>query len=226
MSLINDALRRAKQAQKEAPPSNPTPISEFRPVEAPVQAARHGLGLLVPVSLGLVALMALLLLWELTRRGPATGAPPTGSALDVAARTAPAESTAAAVPAELPATHGTQSVGSNTGTGKPTSANAPESIASAPEHSNNLGAANSASSTNLASGPTEGLETNHVAAEPAPAPLRLQSIVYNPRRPSALISGRVLFIGDKIKDLRVTAIHSTDVVLTGTGSTNVLSLDP
>ena len=60
-----------------------------------------------------------------------------------------------------------------------------------------------------------------------PPPLKLQSIVFNPRSPSALINGRVLFIGDRIRDLRVTAIRRDEVVLTGVGRTNLLlSLEP
>ena len=56
--------------------------------------------------------------------------------------------------------------------------------------------------------------------------LKLQGIVFNPRRPSALINGRVMFVGDRVRDLRITAIHPGDVVLTGPGRTNILSLEP
>jgi hypothetical protein len=57
-----------------------------------------------------------------------------------------------------------------------------------------------------------------------PAPLRLQAIVYNPRRPSAMISGKTLFVGDKLGDLRVVAIDKESATLTGGGQTNILSL--
>jgi hypothetical protein len=72
-------------------------------------------------------------------------------------------------------------------------------------------------------------DTNHAAAaEPSTAasPLKLQGIVFNPRRPSALINGRVMFVGDRVRDLRITAIHPDDVVLAGANRTNVLSLEP
>lgn len=65
-----------------------------------------------------------------------------------------------------------------------------------------------------------------VATEPAPPPLKLQGIVYNPRRPSALINGRVVFVGDRIRDLKISAIHADNVVLTGVGRTNLLNLEP
>ena len=70
--------------------------------------------------------------------------------------------------------------------------------------------------------------TNAVAIAPAPqpkpAPLRLQAIVFNPKRPSALISGKTLFLGDKLGDARVVAIDRESATLVGGGKTNVLSL--
>ena len=47
MSLINDALKRAKQAQQSAPPPA-TPSLQLRPLESQPPAAR-GSGLVVPV---------------------------------------------------------------------------------------------------------------------------------------------------------------------------------
>jgi hypothetical protein len=59
---------------------------------------------------------------------------------------------------------------------------------------------------------------------PKPAPLRLQAIIFTPKRPSAMISGRTLYVGDKLGDLRVVAIDKESATLTGAGQTNVLSL--
>jgi len=70
--------------------------------------------------------------------------------------------------------------------------------------------------------------TNSVAIAPAPppkaAPLRLQAIVFNPKRPSALISGKTLFIGDRLGDAHVVAIDRESATLVGGGRTNILSL--
>ena len=41
-----------------------------------------------------------------------------------------------------------------------------------------------------------------------------------------MINGRILFIGDRIRDLRVTAIHQDYVALAGAGKSTVLSLEP
>jgi hypothetical protein len=62
------------------------------------------------------------------------------------------------------------------------------------------------------------------AAPPKPAPLRLQAIVYNPARPSAVISGKTLFLGDRIGEFRVVAISQESVSLAGGGQTNILNL--
>jgi hypothetical protein len=39
-----------------------------------------------------------------------------------------------------------------------------------------------------------------------------------------MISGRTLFVGDKLGDLRVVAIDQQSATLAGAGQTNVLSL--
>ena len=61
-------------------------------------------------------------------------------------------------------------------------------------------------------------------APPKPAPLRLQAIVFNPRRPSAMVSGKTLFVGDKLGDLRVVSISKDSAILVGGGQTNILTL--
>jgi hypothetical protein len=59
---------------------------------------------------------------------------------------------------------------------------------------------------------------------PKPAPLRLQAIFFNPKRPTAVISGKSVFVGDKVGDLRVLAIDQESATLVGAGKTNVLTL--
>jgi hypothetical protein len=64
-----------------------------------------------------------------------------------------------------------------------------------------------------------------VAAPPKTPPLRLQAIVFNPKQPSALISGKTVFVGDKLGDTRVVAIDRESATLVKSGQTNVLSLE-
>jgi cytoskeletal protein RodZ len=219
MSLINDALRRARQAQQEAPPPPVSP-THFKPVEPKTPPVRHGLGLLVPVSLGIIALLALLLLWEISKREPSSVHGQPKSTLNVAARVVvqSGSSTSSSKDQAL-------SPSSEGGT------NSSSITASAPTISATATRVDPPDSTNTSSlsVPIQQADTNHASAEVASATsnaLKLQGIVFNPRRPSALINGRVMFVGDRVRDLRITAIHPGDVVLTGPGRTNILSLEP
>jgi outer membrane biosynthesis protein TonB len=60
MSLINDALKRAKEAQPKAAASAPGP--QLRPVE-PQQTAGRGIGITMPGVLAVLLLAGLLALW-------------------------------------------------------------------------------------------------------------------------------------------------------------------
>ena len=79
MSLVNDALKRAKQAQQENPP--PVPPLQFRPVEPANEAQPGSPVLIVGAVLGLMVLIGLggLLVWAVAGKQ--------GAALQVEART-------------------------------------------------------------------------------------------------------------------------------------------
>lgn len=62
-------------------------------------------------------------------------------------------------------------------------------------------------------------------ASPSHPPLRLQGISFNPTRPSAILNGNTLFVGEKAAGWTVTAISSQTVTLQDdSGQTNTLSL--
>jgi hypothetical protein len=231
MSLINDALKRAKQANHETPAA-PPPVPHFRPVEPGPPAVRYGVGMLLPISLGAVALLALMLLWVLSNRDGSVTRTEPNAQREVAARTLPSPDAArsateaATAPSSIAGqtpNHSANAKSVGGATPAPTVA-APDSTSPTPS------VAPDALSTNLAPSASESADTNNVLTTalvpPTPAPLKLQGIVYNPKRPSALINGRVVFVGDRIQDLRILAIHSDAVLLAGAGRTNVLSLDP
>src|SRR2546430_16146046 len=69
MSLINDALKRAKQAQQQGRPSA-SPTLEFRPVE-PVQQRGRRLDWVAPAVVALVAVFALVFMWPWSAKNPA-----------------------------------------------------------------------------------------------------------------------------------------------------------
>jgi hypothetical protein len=68
--------------------------------------------------------------------------------------------------------------------------------------------------------------TNAVAAAPAPVfpTLKLQGVIWNPRRPSAVINGKSLFIGEKVERAVLTAIEQDSVKVTWNGEERVLTL--
>src|SRR5437899_1171526 len=59
---------------------------------------------------------------------------------------------------------------------------------------------------------------------PKPPPPRLQGILFDPAHPAAMISGRTLFIGDKLGEWRVVAISQESATLVKAGQTNLLTL--
>jgi hypothetical protein len=65
--------------------------------------------------------------------------------------------------------------------------------------------------------------TNEAAAPTLPA-LTLQGVVFSRTRPSAVISGKTVFLGDRVRDFRVMAIGQDSATLVGNGRTNVLRL--
>ncbi len=103
MSLINDALKRAKQAQHEAP-ARTTPEPQFRPVE-PGQVAGRSYGPWAGIGLAVVAVVLVIgaFLWF---RKPANNAPtepaPPAQAVAAAAPAPPSASGSTAPAASKP----------------------------------------------------------------------------------------------------------------------------
>ena len=219
MSLINDALRRAKAAQQEAPPP-PSPPPQFRPVEA-AQQVQPGLGLLGPAVWAIVALVAIFFGWQWAQTRGSTGPREVRALTPAAVNTPTAPQPASALAA--PRTPAPALAAQASPAPRPASRPSPVSGTAAPV----APAATSAPASSPAANPQESGANNTAAitvAPPKPAPLRLQAIVFNPKRPSALISGKTLFIGDKLGALRVVAIDQESATLVGAGQTNVFSL--
>jgi hypothetical protein len=168
-----------------------------------------------------VALLGLFLLWQIYQRNNVNRTAQPVAAEPQAAATTPAPNSAPLNSnAKLAAPNGSvpmQGPGA-AGSAAPVS---PDPAAS--------GAAVATAATNPVPSAAEAASTNAtIAAQPEPpkpAPLTLQGIVFNPRRPSVVINGRTLFVGDRIGQFRVAAIHPDSTVLIGAGRTNLLSLD-
>ncbi|HEY5909750.1 MAG TPA: hypothetical protein VJA21_04000 [Verrucomicrobiae bacterium] len=216
MSLINDALKRAKAAQEDAPSPPPSSL-QLRPVADTEIIARRGAGLLLPLALAIVALLILFFVWRYAPRGDAgTDSQASVSVSEVRARALPPQevvqptppaSVPSAVPAAAPETNAIISSVPSTPAEPPATAPAPaKSVAVA------------------AAAPTNSVAAPESQPSPPVGP-RLQGIVFDPARPSVVINGRTLFKGDKVAGFRVVAIGRDSVTLVSAGRTNVLTLE-
>lgn len=51
-------------------------------------------------------------------------------------------------------------------------------------------------------------------------PIAVQGIMYDPARPSAIVDGKTVYVGDRVQDFRVKKISKSTITLTGPGGTN------
>lgn len=63
-----------------------------------------------------------------------------------------------------------------------------------------------------------------VAEVVRPTVLKLQGIAFDPQKPSAIVNGRSLYLGDRVEKFRLVAISPVAVTLVSDTETNVLSL--
>lgn len=206
MSLINDALKRAQEAQQKNP-ATPPPGPPLRPAEPRHGRATGPMALLVAVLL-LVLAGTGLMLWQWTRMNaksppegkvvaqptpaPIADEPPAGVIQPAGQAAAVAQKPEAATPpARLP---------------QPNEPTAP--VDSPPPAQAQAGAATTAGTS----------------ATPQPAQLRLQGIFYSARGSTAIINGKSVGVGERIGEARVLAITQESVTLLIAGQTNVLML--
>jgi hypothetical protein len=197
MSLINDALKRTKDVQQQTPPAADGPA--LRPVD-PAQAkaassARSFLYIMVTA-----VIVGNFLLWLAFHEQPqgkdSKLSTPGGESTPSVAAIAPAAVTPPVVPTHAPVV----------ATNPPAPVAVEPTVSSAP-----------------ASNATSAAPAMVFAEPPKPTVLRLQSIIYG-TRPSAMIAGKFLFVGDSIQGHKVIAIDKETVTLAGNGQTNVLRL--
>ncbi len=203
MSLINDALKRARQTQPPAPTAESS-NHHLHPVE-PTHRVRHGLGVFVPLAFAGLALLVLLLVWQRYEglKAGRNNRPDSPSSLVAEAKSPPIADPAPAPPEPAKPSPGT------TPTPSP-------AVAAAAPVTPTAAVADSAP-TNAVAPPEPPVEK--------PAPLKLQGIVYSPKRASAVISGKTVFVGDRIRDYRVIAITQDSATLAGATEKQVLRLD-
>lgn len=242
MSLINDALKRAKTAHQQAPPSASIG-PQLKPVE-PQTPAHPAAGPMMPIAFAVVALLAVGLVWGLyksrsaadltsvrAQSSPAQDASAQATPLSEKDTPTPTTASRSPIPPSVPATVSNavlnpaaekQSIPAIAKTPVPVDNQA--NLASASDTNRDIAAASAGTNTsgNIPSASTN-LGSSQLASA-SPPPLKLQGVVFDPKRPSAVISGRTLFVGDRIRQMRVTAITADTAILVGAGRTNVLTM--
>lgn len=207
MSLINDALKRAKQAHTENP--TPTPDLPFRAAE-PVTNRNSGAPLL-PVAVLVIAVVlgGGLILLALQKRDAHVV-----HATQADAKPASTLSPVAEVPTASPTT---------TATTPAAQGEAPKSAAQMAEP------LVAAQSSGPASSSTVDAPIAAVAPEPPkPGVPKLQGIFYNPSRPSAVVNGKTVYVGSRAgeaRDFLVLEIGRQSVTVANGSQTNVLVLE-
>jgi hypothetical protein len=223
MSLINDALKRAKQAQAQS--SQAGDIPHLRPADPIPANARRGV-LIISVITGAAMGISLFIAWRAFQGHPAEK------------KQLPRELSQSATPGKS-AAHREGNVGdlpveaSVQETPSPKITSSLQKISQPAKFEQNLPGASSgtaivsapAGPPNPSSGDSISDNSPAVSALPLrPEPLRLQGIVFSVSHPAAMIAGKMLFIGDRLGEWRVTAITSDSATLITAGQTNTLTL--
>lgn len=224
MSLINDALKRARAT----PPPLPTLDTKPPAMQPVVERERKPTPLwpvfLLPVGLVLVFLLAGWFLWrglQARRNAAAATASPPAEKVVVAREQAlslPPLPRSEPAAAPDPATEPVPSAPSAASGTSPAAANPDKPVVGGPIQAN----AGTVSSPGAATG------TGTVAPQPPTSSkfmtLKLQGICYRPSNPSVMINNKTLFLGESIGEVKVTAITRTNVALECNGESHVLIL--
>jgi len=219
MSLINDALKRAKAAQQRhlaaAAPGLP-----LRPVD-PMQQPRRSANLLLSMAFGVVFALMAVLLWQGSQRRTT----PSQTAIPVVPTVLPAPATPAAAAAPTPAVPAIQTdLASQPSTSPGTSL----PVAGASEADATTPAVNATPVTDpppTAPSPANNAVPATIAASaPQPTPLKLQGILYRPANPVAVINGKTVGVGDRVGEAIVVSINQSSTLVVVAGQTNKLSL--
>lgn len=216
MSLINEALKRAKHAQKkDAPPL--VSSTTLRPTEPARPTDINPVNLL---PLLFIALMVIGggIVWIALRSGAALSGPQTVQAKSVPRSVAPSAKTESqpmigqpvTVPSR-PVAQPSPTVGLATDSATPASAPAQPTPVELP----------SISKATLTT--TQQVVTASAPPPPPPMP-KLQAIFYRPQRPTAVLDGRIVLIGKTIGEYRVVDISQESVTVVRAGQTNVLKM--
>jgi hypothetical protein len=198
MSLINDALKRAKQAQqKNAPP--PPSAAPLRPVEAPLRRSPPPRSLLVPIVVAVVLMFVGAVVLVLALKG--------GGKTDSGNNTLTQASAVTPTPS-APVDRATN-VSVAVQPTPPIITNAPSVVVP----------------TVITQTVVIIEKAEPVTNAVPPALPKLQGILYNPARPTAFLSGKSYVIGGRVGEFTVVGITKQSVTVERAGQTNVLTME-
>ena len=231
MSLINDALKRAGQSIRKRPPETPDPTTQMEPVPEPAPEKTPFSQSPPPKKTKPIVLLAVILIvggaawggWTYWKGRTAASAPaqasqktkpgtpsPAGAA-NVAKKTDPAKpgATPTASPGKATNVASAKTVpasDSTTPKAAPPKGSAPPDLAATP--------------------PAKSASPVAVATKSAASDLKLQAIFYRLSRPSAMINGQTLYVGDQIPGtaIKVKTIDRQSVVLDQSGQATTLTM--
>jgi hypothetical protein len=166
--------------------------------------------------LGATGLMAALLTWQLTRSH--APAPKTASVL----RSASQPASGRAESPRSPASGASLAADADSPFLGPES---PEQAAQAKARETTNAPSTSISSTSQpVSAAKSPVKAPPETASTVPKGIRLQGIVFDPIRPSAMINGKTLFVGEMFGEFRLVAVDRGSATLVAGGQTNLLTL--
>lgn len=209
MSLINDALKRAKQAQQKS--SLPRTGAPLRPAE-PARSVNAPRSLLLPILAAalLVLVGGILIVVALSRGFGLKSVEPVASQPDVLLKDKPTNPSSRAV-AVSPTTSGS----TPTVVSQPVPTNPPQSPVAV------------VTSVVTQAGVTVESSNALPLAQVPPEPRlpKLQGIVFNPARPTAFLNGKSVVVGGRVGEYTVLAITKQAVTVERAGQTNVLTME-
>lgn len=200
MSLINDALKQAKAARPATATTADGPA--LRPAFSP-RRSHDGNNFLLPALTVVILALGSLLLWQWTRS--AHGETTVRARTIEPAQPAPPTAVVAPAPVSVP-----QTVVS---TPPPPVTPAPQPAVAAPVQQP------------ASSNPQPVVAAPVQPVVPPPPAFKLQGIFFRAKKPSAVINGKTLFIGDRVGTAHLVAItQESATILTADGEKKLLEL--
>jgi hypothetical protein len=207
MSLINDALKRAAEADQQRT-GDSAPATPLQPVDHPPRRNWAGWVVLLVLLGGTLAFAAI----HLGRWAGGSGATPPGPTAKSPPAADPASSASVTAATARPAVQADTNLTPRRVESPPlASPVAPTPVADQVP-------------TAPPSAPTEGAPVPAAVVETRFPELKLQSIVFRLRNPSVLINGQMLNTGDTVEGARVVRIERHAVTMEWQGQTKLLRL--